>query len=534
MPFLHYLELYIDHTVLFGPPAAAADRQRPKRARSQRYTKGVDPGDRITLPRNHLVRRILKLATEKELIILKGPAAIGKSSLMNLVEYYCETYDYTPDNEPTPSTGYTFMEKDGKPPIEQLKDAVAKLEPWTNGRPFRILFCDDIQNVESSFWEALVNDGFPRKNKLSIVGATTRRCASDPASPLLQKDALITYSDLCLTRDEETQLISHVMQDKTNLSKLDVSMVIRALTDQCGGHVFALMVSLDKLDEYAQLPKNQDTEKILSYLLSKQFLDHAYTRIWPSNTDDFTPEARRELENAMTNDAHFVSADVQSLLLKVYFIQDVNQSLVPRTWPEIKQEISFKLSARRLYSSLFSTRAPEGTQIASIAHLVELSLEHFKRAGLLQSCKVSGGAFPKEGPLQQMFFIGLTSSLPASTEIVSEMSAILPDRGDKKRGELDFYVNSNYFYGIELMRHGGSFKEHKDRFLAPPPGQKTPSNRGKYFTPAIKDFLIVDFRPAGFRAKDKDAFRLVVVFKEDYVGCKLWSKGVEVGDIVFK
>jgi hypothetical protein len=38
------------------------------------------------------------------------------------------------------------------------------------------------------------------------------------------------------------------------------------------------------------------------------------------------------------------------------------------------------------------------------------------------------------------------------------MSAILPDRGDRNRGALDFYVNSAYFYGIELMRHGSSFK----------------------------------------------------------------------------
>eukprot|EP00978_Attheya_sp_CCMP212_P022334 scaffold66538_cov44-Attheya_sp.AAC.1 len=113
------------------------------------------------------------------------------------------------------------------------------------------------------------------------------------------------------------------------------------------------------------------------------------------------------------------------------------------------------------------------------------------------------------------------------------MSAILPDRGDRNRGELDFYVNGAYFYGIELMRHGSIFKEHKDGFLAPRPGQATLSNMGKYFTPLIADFLIVDFRPAGFRARDNDVFRLVVVFNEDYSGCKLLSQGAEACEIIF-
>eukprot|EP00978_Attheya_sp_CCMP212_P014762 scaffold37795_cov55-Attheya_sp.AAC.3 len=163
-----------------GPPQP--QQERAERARYRRYTKGVEPGDALTLPRDHLVLRILKLASEKELVLLKGPAAVGKSSLMNIAEYYCQNNEYTPDNEPTPSTAYIFMQKDGKTPLEQLKDAVARMEPWTQGDPFRILFCDDIQNVNSSFWEELVNTGFPRKNHLSIVGATTRRCTSDPAS----------------------------------------------------------------------------------------------------------------------------------------------------------------------------------------------------------------------------------------------------------------------------------------------------------------------------------------------------------------
>jgi hypothetical protein len=234
---------------------------------------------------------------------------------------------------------------------------------------------------------------------------------------------------------------------------------------------------------------------------------------------------RVELENAMLNDT-LVSTELQSLLLKVYFLQDVNQSTEPRLWSTIKQEVSFKLSARRLYSSLFSTRAPEDTAVESIEHLVSLSLSKFKRENLFQSAKApdSKVPFPKEGPLQQMFFVGLLSSLPASTEVVAEMSAILPKHGRRKRGELDYYVNSGYYYGIELMRQGSNFNEHKERFLEPIAGQPASSDRGKYFTPEIKAFRVVDFEAAGFKAKDKDESRLLVVFYEDYSGCTLTSR----------
>eukprot|EP00978_Attheya_sp_CCMP212_P014761 scaffold37795_cov55-Attheya_sp.AAC.2 len=61
------------------------------------------------------------------------------------------------------------------------------------------------------------------------------------------------------------------MEDKTNLLELDPhsrEMLINAVTDQCGGHIFAIIVSLDKLDEFAQLPANQNAKRIISYLLS--------------------------------------------------------------------------------------------------------------------------------------------------------------------------------------------------------------------------------------------------------------------------
>ena len=307
-------------------------------------------------------------------------------------------------------------------------------------------------------------------------------------------------------------------------------MVVNAVVDQCDGHIFALMASLDKLDDFAQIPANQNSGKIISYLLSKPFLKHTYERIWPPNADDFPNEYRRLLQDAMMDEKVSVPVEVQILLMKMYFLQDVNQTMTDSTWPKLKQEITFKLAARRLYTYLFDNRGDEDYRPRSIVEMVASALEKFKRVDLVQAKSATAGGFPKEGPLQQMFFRAITSVLPASTEVLSDMSAILPDRGDKKKGELDFYVNSDFYYGIELMRDGGSFSEHKERFEAPVASNP---NKGKYFTPLIKSYIIVDFRPSGFRAKDKDAFRLAVEFSKDYDACDLWLAGTKIQEITF-
>ena len=198
-----YCGYIIDWVALMTSPFHQAPRfsaeqiKATKRGRYEpaRYVKGVDPESPLAIAREPLVLRILKLASQHELVLLKGPAAVGKSSIMNLTEFYCGKNETT-DELFVPTTGYTFMEKeeDSKPALEQLNDAVAKLPPLPESHGYRILFCDDIQNVASSFWEKLVNLDFLKKNKLRIVRATTRRCASDPASPVLGTDAMVTFS----------------------------------------------------------------------------------------------------------------------------------------------------------------------------------------------------------------------------------------------------------------------------------------------------------------------------------------------------
>ena len=502
-----------------------------KKRRPLTYIKGVDPNGIFTLKREILINLILTKLKNRALVVLKGPAGVGKSSIMNLVANLIES---STDHGFSQSQ-YTFMEREGLTPLAQLNIALLKIGLSDPNSLPRILLCDDIQNVPALFWEKLHTDTeWFTKHNVRILAATTRRCSSDPASPVLSTECTINFDLLRFTEDE-FDTFSALYLPYTNhikdLPKEDLDMVLNAAREQCAGHLYAFQCTIDSLDEFCSRTENKRPDRLITLLLSKAFLDSVYTRIWIPRADNFSITERNTLQRAMVRDSEkLLSVDLQITLMRMYFLQDSSQVLFDRSWSEVKKEATFPLAARRLYSMMFDCRGDESFPVDGILDLAVKTLERFKGLDLQQAATASPTEFPKEGPLQQMFLRSMTSLLPATTEVVAEISAILPDRGDQKRGELDFYVNSEYHYGIELMREGSSFKEHKERFQSPKPGN---NNQGKYFTPLIKEFLIVDFRGPNFKAKKHDEFRLIVSFSKDYTSCVLQHGAKQVGTIQF-
>ena len=77
----------------------------------------------------------------------------------------------------------------------------------------------------------------------------------------MDSDALISFNDLRLLPEEENAFLSQLLTEKDDFGRLDEESryaVVNAVRDQCGGHIFARQVSLDKLDGYARLPQNQN------------------------------------------------------------------------------------------------------------------------------------------------------------------------------------------------------------------------------------------------------------------------------------
>jgi hypothetical protein len=98
------------------------------------------------------------------------------------------------------------------------------------------------------------------------------------------------------------------------------------------------------------------------------------------------------------------------------------------------------------------------------------------------------GDFPKEAVFQHLFMEGLALHTPPSCSICPELSKIFPSETNLNmqqiEGEIDFYLNGDIRWGIELLVNGGGVGEHLSRF-AP---------NGKYAPLAVNDYAIVDFR----------------------------------------
>jgi hypothetical protein len=60
--------------------------------------------------------------------------------------------------------------------------------------------------------------------------------------------------------------------------------------------------------------------------------------------------------------------------------------------------------------------------------------------------------FPKEAVFQQLFHAAMSSLLPAYLTVLPEMNTSVVIDGGKVLGELDFYINENLQWALELVR----------------------------------------------------------------------------------
>ena len=72
-----------------------------------------------------------------------------------------------------------------------------------------------------------------------------------------------------------------------------------------------------------------------------------------------------------------------------------------------------------------------------------------------------------------------TSAVPVDATVSPDVGAVFGSVGF-----LDFYVNGNLCWGVELLREGDRMKEHSERF----------AHDGEYKDIPLKEWVIIDFR----------------------------------------
>jgi hypothetical protein len=151
---------------------------------------------------------------------------------------------------------------------------------------------------------------------------------------------------------------------------------------------------------------------------------------------------------------------------------------------------------------------------SSLRELVVKVIEDMSAISLMSST-VSPKDFPKEATFQHLFMIGLRHT-SCNTEICPELSRS-PSTQAKVNGNIDFFVDGNLMWGIELVRCTDRIKEHMSRF----------SPNGKYAGLKLNDYIVLDFCQDGkdktYKIQDHQA---TASFTLDAAGCTCYDNVV--------
>lgn len=492
----------------YSPCHVADDIDEP----AWRHT-GIEIKASTTLQRPDLTQKIIHTATTYGHAHLKGPPGTGKTSALQLVCSQIEA-----------PCGFFSMSEDLSVEV-QLMDALRKVGDDPHGGP-RFIICDEIQRTYSperaSEWVALLKDTpydgrtFQEHHNFVLITAATVRLGSDPASPLsIRENSELIMKELYLTPDEGKELINRYLQlvpQRIRLRTLSTSRewasLVTALIEQCGGHAVAITIALETLYQESRNNEHVTVVDLMTLLLSKLMI-LGYTRIWASGSMVLSEAHKIEVMRAIMFEHEVVSVAAQKALIRIFILHD-NEEEEPQPWYLLKPRVVTPLAYRRFLLYLFphkpATQAP-----ASIKDLLEKAVSCMRMEDLIHATEESHGdsddhGIPKETSLQHMFYLGLTQWLPACTEVVPEASAIFPSG----KGEVDFYINSSLHWAFELLRNSKKLTEHMRRF----------QNGGKYFTPNIQQYLVVNFvGPNYSKPKQWPANRAVVKFEKGFASC---------------
>jgi len=146
---------------------------------------------------------------------------------------------------------------------------------------------------------------------------------------------------------------------------------------------------------------------------------------------------------------------------------------------------------RFLYFDIFPGRTYLEAIPADIDTLIVEAIKRMDPLGLEQTVSdeiaddLKDLPMPKEAALQHYFTWALVRCIGANVKLIPEMSSsVVTASGRVKRGSLDFYIDSNVNWGIELVRDGSKLQQDVERFGV----------EGAYSGLRLAAWRIVDFR----------------------------------------
>jgi hypothetical protein len=148
---------------------------------------------------------------------------------------------------------------------------------------------------------------------------------------------------------------------------------------------------------------------------------------------------------------------------------------------------------------------------SSLDDLVRLSVASLSASRLKRS---SVDGFPKEAAFQHFFNEAMSTHLTIDNFLIPELNTwAMNPNGEEISGELDFYINGQLQWCLELLRKGDKIGERLARFYP---------HEGKYREVASREFLVVDCRGPKLGSGARiDEDRCTLYFEEDFSKCRV-------------
>jgi hypothetical protein len=288
------------------------------------------------------------------------------------------------------------------------------------------------------------------------------------------------------------------------------------LIEECSGFIgfMALSVAFLKFDFRYRSRKTESD--YLQKFYSKEFT-HYLSRCFSfdRNNPDISASCVEALASMFVSSNHIRTDDPVVQGNKEAFFKLEESGIISR-----KNDLfsfSSPFAKRYMFNVIFPNRSV--TKPATVTELVVKSISRMSASTLSRSIPPNTDQFPKEAVFQQLFISGLAAETPPSVCICPELGLRFPNELDPSSpsitGEIDFYVDGDIRWGIELLVGGEKISEHLARCG---PG-------GKYAALDMLDFAIVDFRrgnPDIIPRLMLDEKRITVIFPpDDFSSCTI-------------
>lgn len=148
---------------------------------------------------------------------------------------------------------------------------------------------------------------------------------------------------------------------------------------------------------------------------------------------------------------------------------------------------------------------------ASIDDLITLSVEKLSASRMRNSLQDD---FPKEAAFQHFFNEAMSMNLTNTNFLIPELNTwATGENGEEISGELDFFINGQLQWCVELLRNGDKIGEHLARFEP---------RTGKYRNVQARDYLVVDCRPPKRgRGAQIAVDRCNLYFEDNFTKCRV-------------